>query len=538
MKTPASQWPLQRTSSLPSTTRRPSSYQPQWHERKLSDHSAANFRLWLVWSRRCGTSLTWAALASSARLPLELVHCRRFRVAPLWLQALLSEVPGPLVRVFPVAASGAPEGNYIPTDACPWSFAGVLFESFKLVSWYGMPLTKNDFQKFRATIVSSKHPTTWEALALVVAVRLWLPGTRVLARVRSDSLSALRSMTSALLTGSWPWTLSWACTQCASRLTSQAEQQTILDDLSRRWVPQPRLSPQTLECVPRQHGPDRDQWFWNTADAKHIPGTRGFTACLRGVAPLSKCFASQTAASCSCPSAHAALVPARADGTAVTAYSRGCNRSALDIAGDPQAPHCRLHAHFVRFKIFTSTHSVSGFRPRLGYWEDRSVKSSNAQTVACAEPCPLGQVVVISDLSVMAPALRPPICPSLETDLVGLDDGLACTMATWCGWSHARVSSACLGRWSSDVVASQFSLCTRCFGRHPAASSSCPLLLNPDTVATLVIHEVEDPRVPPPPAISSFRGHPHVGWSASAVRVASSVPGRWVGRVRAWLHRS
>ena len=32
--------------------------------------------------------MVWAALASSSRLPLELVHCRRFQVALWWLHAL------------------------------------------------------------------------------------------------------------------------------------------------------------------------------------------------------------------------------------------------------------------------------------------------------------------------------------------------------------------------------------------------------------------------------------------------------------------
>ena len=45
--------------------------------------------------------MVWA-LASSSRVPLELVHCRRFRVARWWVQAPLSEVP---VRVLPLTAS-------------------------------------------------------------------------------------------------------------------------------------------------------------------------------------------------------------------------------------------------------------------------------------------------------------------------------------------------------------------------------------------------------------------------------------------------
>ena len=64
-------------------------------------------------------------------------------------------------------------------------------------------------------------------------------------------------------------------------------------------------------------------------------------------------------------------------------------------------------------------------------------------------------------------------------------------------------------------------------------------LLNPDAVAkTSVIHEVEDleshHRSQSPP----FAVFSHVGWSASAVSVASLVSGRWVGSVGAQPRRS
>ena len=78
------------------------------------------------------------------------------------------------------------------------------------------------------------------------------------------------------------------------------------------------------------------------------------------------------------------------------------------------------------------------------------------------------EVLVINELSVKAHSLCPPSRPPDGTDF-----DLACAKApTWCGWSFARVSSTCQKRWGSDVVASQVSLCTRCFGTHPAASSS------------------------------------------------------------------
>ena len=131
--------------------------------------------------------------------------------------------------------------------------------------------------------------------------------------------------------------------------------------------------------------------------------------------------------------------------------------------------NCKLHARFLNFKIFTSTHWASDFRPRLGYWEDhQSVRSSSSQTVAVSE----SRLTVKRWPSMNSPLQLTHFLP-FETGLSRLRDELACTVATtWCGWSFARGTSACLRRWGSDAVASQVSLCTGCFGRHSAASSS------------------------------------------------------------------
>ena len=75
--------------------------------------------------------------------------------------------------------------------------------------------------------------------------------------------------------------------------------------------------------------------------------------------------------------------------------------------------------------------------------------------------------MVISELSVT------PSYPPVGANSVALRDEFARTMtATWCGWSFACVTSACLGRSGSDDVASRVNLCTRCFGMFSAVSSS------------------------------------------------------------------
>ena len=140
---------------MPCPARRPSYRQPQLHKRKILSHIAASSRLLLVRSPRSSPSLTWSG--SSSRLTMELVHCRRFQEALWCLQALISEIPGPLVRVFRVTASWAP--RVLPHLRALGFFADVLFESVKPMAWYATPLTKHDLRKFRASVGSSKHNT-------------------------------------------------------------------------------------------------------------------------------------------------------------------------------------------------------------------------------------------------------------------------------------------------------------------------------------------------------------------------------------------
>ena len=159
------------------------------------------------------TSLQAAAVSTARRS-----CCWTWRL----LEALLSEVPGPLLNLFAVTASWAFEGNYVATDTCPWGFAGVLFESFKPVAWYATPLTKNDLRKFRASIGASKDNT------YLGSSRLPRGRAALVARYGSGSWRAsglihcqpskaccgspTSAPTSTLLPRGLPWTPSGACT--------------------------------------------------------------------------------------------------------------------------------------------------------------------------------------------------------------------------------------------------------------------------------------------------------------------------------------
>ena len=164
--------------------------------------------------------------------------------------------------------------------------------------------------------------------------------------------------------------------------------------------------------------------------------------------------------------------------------------------------NCRLHVRFLTFNTFTSTHWVS---------------DSSAQTVAGPEPRPLAKCWSSMNSQSTVHALRSAQLPSC--DLAGLRDELICSR-------HLSLPGT-LGLRRCRLARVGF--CTRCFAPQRLLRRSPPLL----SLGNIGLHEVEEPKVPPRPAISTFRGVPHVDLSACAVSVASSVSRRWVGSVRA-----
>ena len=215
-------------------------------------------------------------------------------------------------------------------------------------------------------------------------VGLWLPGSRVLARVRSVSLSALRSMVrlfskSAVLNVvarelaldallglcsvglATPWafptdrlmicpefgplsrtfhlSLLSACHGSRLQISIVGSGRPPLRSTGAEHWP----GHWNIACFTRRlpcRGPARS--LFNRVQAGHPDplstqahvGAPPARAAWK-VPPLSEGFASPTHASRPCPPAHAALVPARADGTAVIA--QGADDRRFGIASDPQA---------------------------------------------------------------------------------------------------------------------------------------------------------------------------------------------------------
>ena len=219
-------------------------------------------------------TMVWGAVyAKESTLPDHLLHRRKIQVPLDWLRALLQNVFGPLVRTFEWHVQWQPSGSYIATDASPWGFAGVLFKDHRPIAWYACKLSQHDLRRFRAKVGESGFTTTWEALALLVAFRVWLPSAKGLARVRSDSLGALRAMVKlasrspALNLVAREMALDAVLGLYSIGLATHIPgvSNVLPDHLSRLWAPDAHVFPQELANVPETLVPPRDTSFWKTA---------------------------------------------------------------------------------------------------------------------------------------------------------------------------------------------------------------------------------------------------------------------------------
>eukprot|EP00435_Cladocopium_sp_Y103_P022262 s2504_g5.t1 len=88
------------------------------------------------------------------------------------------------------------EGWEIITDACLWGIGGILYHNGMPKRWFSSPLSPELLEKFKAQKGDPAFNTAWEALALLVALRLWLPRCpKFLAvRIKSDNVGALRML--------------------------------------------------------------------------------------------------------------------------------------------------------------------------------------------------------------------------------------------------------------------------------------------------------------------------------------------------------
>jgi len=122
-----------------------------------------------------------------------IVFVRQARHSLSWIRAFMMGSPSGVTRRFPVCTSRVREsGSFIATDASPWGIGGILVRQGEVVEYFYDHIHLEDCKRFNAEIGSSAFNTLWEALALLVAIRLWLPTLSWIdLTVKSDNLAAL-----------------------------------------------------------------------------------------------------------------------------------------------------------------------------------------------------------------------------------------------------------------------------------------------------------------------------------------------------------
>ena len=145
---------------------------------------------------RCISSLASFLLLPSrrlrrvSRLLASLVHVRRCPHSLSWLFAFFSSRQGGLTRKFWLSLPPVASNLRVAVDASPWGL-GVVFLSDGVPSrWFADKISNGYLCRFGASVGDPAFNILWEALAILVALRLWRKPNHQGAsiEIRSDSL--------------------------------------------------------------------------------------------------------------------------------------------------------------------------------------------------------------------------------------------------------------------------------------------------------------------------------------------------------------
>ena len=123
----------------------------------------------------------------------------------LWIRAFLKEETGAITRVYTLQAHRGGGGRIlICSDACPWGFGAAVFINGKPLEYFTEQLTDFDLSLFQQERGSASGQQVWEALAILVSLRLWARlwrRSRITLEVRSDNVTSLTMLTTLRVHG-------------------------------------------------------------------------------------------------------------------------------------------------------------------------------------------------------------------------------------------------------------------------------------------------------------------------------------------------
>jgi len=216
----------------------------------------------------------------------DLVARRQVEAALRWLVAFWGS---PLLRLERTFGAEPPEAEFeLIFDASPWGLGGVLIarKNGIAIQYFDEALTLEDCSRFEAQIGDAKGQQYWEALAVLVGLKVWAPlvaRTRAAVRVKSDSVTALAcacklASSSALMNGiGAEMALVLEVHEISEVLATHVPGQLndVADALSRLAQPgAPQTLPPQLLNAKRRRTPHRDAQFWTSWVAAVGPRTQ------------------------------------------------------------------------------------------------------------------------------------------------------------------------------------------------------------------------------------------------------------------------
>ena len=242
---------------------------------------AANFAQ-LLFSWRPFVHELWSALTtdpSRSGVAHNCVWVRQIDATLRWILAFLDAERGSIIRVFALQAfRGRGTTVRISTDACPWGIGGVIYVDGAPTAYFSSALAPEDFARFGYEEGNPAGQQCWEALAVLVAMRLWSchwRRVRIILEVRADNITALTMLTSQRGRGT---TLTLINRELALYLGSGVFRPQICshspgvahkvaDTLSRRFCPNYTYRlPVSLSGVQENLVPARDSAYFRTLD--------------------------------------------------------------------------------------------------------------------------------------------------------------------------------------------------------------------------------------------------------------------------------
>jgi len=141
----------------------------------------------------------WATLHDRApsSAPEGMFHTSRILSAAAWCQAFMSDPCRLLTRKYSLVTPPLSSASWlrVSVDASPWGMGGVKWDAkWHPIEFFHAPISEDDIALLGVVVGDSAFMPVLEALAILIALRLWASKLEVAYAVRSDALGAIQAL--------------------------------------------------------------------------------------------------------------------------------------------------------------------------------------------------------------------------------------------------------------------------------------------------------------------------------------------------------